>query len=267
MFNSSNSRIITLSDTNNSDTQNLEKSKTEKPVSRFWACFFSMSIFALLWTGKMQKTRKWILLFSLFVFIVFFADPTMYPDGYDENSNFWHVLPNPSLEMFLDNTVKEHLPDYYSTDLVFGLSYLFLSLYERIVFIGAFFIIIYFMHKWTSQYNFDNFGYKSKREWKKANSQKRNVKDDLKNAGDKIFDQSKKTASKINEKIPSSKIKESSKFTVEKITDVINDIKSQKFGNEDIVKKLKEYYDLMLLGVITESDYEKIKEELLKSKK
>lgn len=30
------------------------------PVSRFWACFFAPSIFALLWTRKMKKTRRWI---------------------------------------------------------------------------------------------------------------------------------------------------------------------------------------------------------------
>ena len=53
-----------------------ENKPEEKPVSRFWACFFSTSIFALLWTQKMEKTRKWILIMiitslgSIFVVIV-----------------------------------------------------------------------------------------------------------------------------------------------------------------------------------------------------
>ena len=41
----------------------------EQPVSRVWACVFSFSIFAVLWTNKMRKTRRWAVLFSLLVLV------------------------------------------------------------------------------------------------------------------------------------------------------------------------------------------------------
>lgn len=37
----------------------------DKPPSRFFACLFSGSLFALLWTYKIKKTRKWPLLVSI----------------------------------------------------------------------------------------------------------------------------------------------------------------------------------------------------------
>lgn len=40
----------------------VKENKNEEPVSRFWACFFAVGIFALFWTQKMKKTRIWILM-------------------------------------------------------------------------------------------------------------------------------------------------------------------------------------------------------------
>ena len=34
---------------------------TYEPVSRFWACVFSWTIFALFWTLKIDMTKKWLL--------------------------------------------------------------------------------------------------------------------------------------------------------------------------------------------------------------
>lgn len=96
----------------------------EEPVSRFWSCFFSTSIFALNWTQKMKKTRKWLLLLPIIIF----------------------------------GMVLNRIPN--TSNNVFDLSTIILSLLTMI-------LVIYFMFKWTTQYNLKNFGYTSKREWKK----------------------------------------------------------------------------------------------------
>ena len=54
----------------------------EQPVSRVWACVFSFSIFAVLWTNKMKKTRRWAVLFSLLV-LVQVGDVMLY--AYDDD--------------------------------------------------------------------------------------------------------------------------------------------------------------------------------------
>ena len=116
---------------------------TKMPVSRFWACALSPTIFALLWTQKMRKTSKWIPIFALFVAV-------------------WFIIDAVSGNMLSDTS--------YSEDLVFPLSDTILVVYDRVIQIGSIALVVYFMFKWTTAYNLENFGYKSKREWKNATS-------------------------------------------------------------------------------------------------
>lgn len=97
------------------------------PISRFWACVFVNSIFALLWTQKMKITRKWI----------------------------WYMVVILSLDIF--GIVGSGL---VAIELIDNLS--ILSFVLSI-------ILIYLMFKWTTQYNLENFGYESKKEWEKYN--------------------------------------------------------------------------------------------------
>ena len=41
----------------------MGKDRKERPMSRFWSCFFAGSIFALYWTLPMKKSIKWALQF------------------------------------------------------------------------------------------------------------------------------------------------------------------------------------------------------------
>ena len=58
----------------------------EQPVSRVWACVFSFSIFAVLWTNTMKKTRRWAVLFSLLV-LVPVGDVMLY--AYDDDYRYY----------------------------------------------------------------------------------------------------------------------------------------------------------------------------------
>ena len=124
-----------------SDRIKTDSKGAEAPVSRFWACVFSPTIFALLWTQKMRKTLKWIPIFVLFVVV-------------------WFIIDVVSGDMLSDTSRSE--------DLVFSLSDTILVVYDRVIQIGSIALVVYFMFKWTTAYNLENFGYKSKREWKNA---------------------------------------------------------------------------------------------------
>jgi hypothetical protein len=109
--------------------------KNEEPVSRFWACFFALGIFALFWTQKIEKTRKWILMALLSYVVNIFGSGLMYTDEYLNSTS----------------TINE----------IIFISYV-------IILLILLPLIIYFMFKWTTKYNLKNFGYKSKKEWKRS---------------------------------------------------------------------------------------------------
>ena len=116
----------------------LSKSSKAEPVSRFWACFFSTDVIALFWTHKMKKTRKWILLYlfciGLHCLRILVLEP-IYALGLEGSTIF---IPTVLLGfLFLGFTIT---------------------------------LMVYFMLQWTTQYNLDNFGYRSKKDWKKAKS-------------------------------------------------------------------------------------------------
>ena len=138
-------------------------------------------------------------------------------------------------------------------------------------------MIVYFMLKWTTQYNLKHFGYKSKREWKKANLPQRNIGEKIKEHSSKTISSIKDISKKTSEKIPSEKIMETStkaaeKITetstkaAEKITETAKNLKPDFKMSEDAKRKqIREWHDMMTMGVITESEFEKKKEEFLKA--
>lgn len=105
-----------------------------EPVSRFWACFFSPGIFALLWTTKMRVTRKWLLAI---------AGPWAMP-------------------IVVAALVDEYKPAGLLDEVA-----------TAAMVIGAFGIPVFatavpFMFKWATEYNTERFGHASRRAWKEA---------------------------------------------------------------------------------------------------
>ncbi|RNJ76194.1 MAG: hypothetical protein D9C04_02245 [Nitrosopumilus sp. B06] len=111
---------------------------SDSPVSRFWACFFSHSIFALFWTIKMEKVQRWILISIL-------------STGSTYGGFFAYFV---AVEFAEKSNVL------YDMAFVFGMILFGMGISASIV------LPIYFMYKWASEYNVENFGYESKIEWK-----------------------------------------------------------------------------------------------------
>ena len=98
-----------------------------KPVSRFWACCCASSIFALLWTQKMKKTRMWLLICILPQVVIYVAPYVV-------------ILLIPGIE------------DMSESAAFILIIVLFLS--PIIILINS----IYFMYQWTSEYNLQLVG-------------------------------------------------------------------------------------------------------------
>ena len=263
-----------MADPNNPKTDVGQDNNRQMPLSRFWACFFSFSIFALLWTGKMQKTRRWIPLFVVFITIWFVLDQLLYPSEDYSDITIPHDLdslpyiePNVRLEKFLSGMLNDYFPNNEHLDDVISLiSFSFIVLYDVVLHIGSLLMIVYFMLKWTTQYNLKHFGYKSKREWKKANLPQRNIGEKIKEHSSKTISNIKDISKKTSEKIPSDKIMETSTKAAEKITETAKNLKPDFKMSEDAKRKqIREWHDMMTMGVITESEFEKKKEEFLKA--
>ena len=101
-----------------------------EPVSRSFACFFSTSIFGLLWTQKMRKTRKWLLVCLVSQIPIMIA--------------FYIIF---QLDIGNDSGL---------IGIVLG-GYFF-----------SWISPCYFMYKWATAYNLKMFGYKSERAWKRS---------------------------------------------------------------------------------------------------
>lgn len=108
-----------------------------RPVSRFWACVFAASIFALFWTPKLGKTRRWILLV-----VPLSVVPSVGPELAALAAESWGS------------------PDY---DLLVAVSTV--AVFSWAPLHAA---VVYLMFRWTTEYNLDNFGVRSKREWRQG---------------------------------------------------------------------------------------------------
>ena len=254
-----------------SDKIKTDSKGTEMPVSRFWACVFSPTIFALLWTRKMGKTLKWIPIFALFIAVWFVIDELLYYDldaavmpsisdiGFYQERVMGVVVP--FLDgLFLDAVSGGLLPDaIYSEDLVFVLSHIILVVYDLIIYIGSIALMIYFMFKWTTAHNLENFGYKSKREWKNAtrvnDRPKHEIRKELKKYGESAADGMSHVASRV---------KSTGGKSIDNIEAAISKIRQAPESNDDeIIAKIRKWHDLMEIGVISESEFDDRKNALL----
>ncbi|RNJ77815.1 MAG: hypothetical protein EB830_01400 [Nitrosopumilus sp. H13] len=115
----------------------------DAPVSRFWACFFSHSILALVWTIKMKKVQKWILVTALAV-------------GAEFGGLGIYFL----ISWLFDGIGMS------AAAIIYGNISVSMGVSAGII------LPIYFMHTWTTEYNMDNFGCKSRKEWKTGHDSK-----------------------------------------------------------------------------------------------
>ena len=108
----------------------MGKDRKERPMSRFWSCFFAGSIFALYWTLPMKKSIKWALQFV----------------------GLWLVSIGAGLAVETVIMVE----NYGAAMGIWAIS------------LGPLAVIIIVMYRWVSAYNLEHFGYASKSEWDKA---------------------------------------------------------------------------------------------------
>ena len=119
----------------------------EKPVSRFWACLFSASIFALIWTLKLKKTRMWlILIIGINIGVAVLSTALIGDTG----------------NLTLEGDYNKNYMDQESIYPVLEMTSLTIISFLSII------PFIILMFRWTTAYNLATCGYKSKGEWKKS---------------------------------------------------------------------------------------------------
>ncbi len=260
-----------------SDVSNNSKSD-ELPLSRFWACFFCCSIFALLWTGKIQKTRKWIPLFTLFVAVWFVADYMLYSEYYTSPDEFvnltFYIEPNQKLEIFMYNVINEHSSDISNIlieEIAFLISFVMIILYNLVIILGIVLANVYFMLKWVTAYNIHNYNYKSKREWKRVNYPPNEYIVKLKQLGSKTENNIKDVSAKIGENLKDvsvktgENLKDVSTWTSQKVSESTKNLKiNHRLSEENKRHQIEEWHKLMLMGVLTEKEFEQKKSNFLK---
>ena len=249
-----------------SDVSNNQKSD-ELPLSRFWACFFCCSIFALLWTGKIQKTRKWIPLFTTFVAVWFVADYMLYSEYYrslDEFVNLaFYIEPNQKLEIFMYNVINNYSLDISNIlieEIAFLVSFVMIILYNLVIILGIVLANVYFMLKWVTSYNLENYSYKSKREWKKVNYPPNEYVVKLKQLGSKTGNNLKESSVKVGKNLKDVSVK-----TGDMISESAKNLKDKRQISEENKRyQIEEWHKLMLMGVLTEKEFEQKKSNFLK---
>ena len=124
-----------------------KEAKNEEPVSRIWACVSANGIFALFWTLKMKKTLWWLLV-NIVSHSVFMG---------------LAVLTGYTVEIMTDTEFESGIEFEDTSALLLVLLILALM---PLIYVPP----IYFMWRWTTEFNTRIFGYKSKNDWKKAGS-------------------------------------------------------------------------------------------------
>ena len=117
------------------------------------------------------------------------------------------------------------------------------------------------MFKWTTGHNIENFGYKSKRDWKREDPTQKNVEDVVVGAGKKAGKKAANGLKGIGRKIPSEEIKSAGTTVGKKMADVAN--RPEKVNSNRAREEIEKYHGMMLRGVISESDFERKKNQLL----
>ena len=198
----------------------------------------------------MKKTRRWAVLFSLLV-LVQVGDAMLY--AYDDDymySDWW--IPKYS-NPYLVDIMQGIVPDAAA----YAVSVVLTIAWDWVVWIGIIFAMVYYMFKWTTRYNLENFGYKSKRDWKREDPAQKNVEDVVVGAGKKAA----KGLKGIGRKIPSEEIKSVGTTVGKKMTDAAN--RPEKMNSNRVREEIEKYHGMMQRGVISESDFERKKNQLL----
>ena len=226
----------------------------EQPVSRVWACVFSFSIFAVLWTNKIKKTRRWAVLFSLLV-LVHVGEVMLYAHDDDYMYSDWWIFKysNPYIEDLMQGIVPDVVAYAVSVALTIA--------WDWVVWIGIIFAMVYYMFKWTTRYNIENFGHKSKRDWKREDPTQKNIEDVVAGAGKKAGKKAANGLKGIGRKIPSEEIKSAGATVGKRMADATN--RPEKISSSRAMEEIEKYHGMMLRGVISKSDFERKKKQLL----
>jgi hypothetical protein len=116
----------------------------QKPVSRFWACIFANGLIGLLWSMKFKKARKHLVLLA--VPVVVFVGISYTNTGVIDSELDPDML-----------TVPDSLDHTQTFGLVFSVVWAV--------------VMMYFMYRWSTEYNLMTCGFESKGEWKKYNTE------------------------------------------------------------------------------------------------
>jgi hypothetical protein len=228
----------------------------------------------------MQKTRKWIVLFVLYVFVVHIADNMLYA-SYDMDSldfvDFWDFSYLDTIESFVGSLFVYGvesgyvLPEHVSEDLVFAIAYSLDGLWGWIVWLGSIALIIYYMFKWTSSYNLEKFGHKSRRDWERANNYRNKYVGFLTDFMKSFYSNGSNLAT--SGKSATSALKQTARHEAPKIAHGAKTLakKNKEFleklrgtgTSDDVINQIRKYHDLLELGVISESEFAAKKRELL----
>ena len=207
----------------------------------------------------MKKTRRWAVLFSLLV-LVHAGDAILYAyPGYLDTDWWIPQYSNPYIEELLLGTV----PDVAA----YVVSVVLTIVWDWVVWIGIIFAMIYYMFKWTTRYNLDNFGFKSKRDWKRGNPTQKNVEEVVIDAGKRAAEGLKD----IGKRIPSDEIKGVGAAAGKKMAEgaaagkkmAAAAARPEKTNPDKIREEIEKYHSMMLRGVISETDFERKKNQLL----
>ncbi len=123
--------------------------------------------------------------------LAFSADEMLYT--LDGSTTWWDLVgydvPNPQIEDLVGTAMQSGAPD--TTDAIAdgtvrAASVVLTLLWDWAVPVGPVFAMIYCMFRWTTKYNLENFGCRSKREWKRRDPAQRNVEEEVADAGRRV---------------------------------------------------------------------------------
>ena len=173
--------------------------------------------------------------------------------AYDDDymySDWW--IPKYS-NPYIEDLMQGIVPDVA----VYAVSAVLTIAWDWVVWIGIIFAMVYYMFKWTTRYNIENFSHKSKRDWKREDPAQKNIEDAMVGAGKKAA----KGLKGIGRKIPSEEIKSAGTTVGKKMADAAN--RPEKMSSNRAREEIEKYHGMMLRGVISESDFERKKNQLL----
>ena len=268
------------------DSDRKEGGMHEPPISRLWACVFSVTILALLWTQKMKKTRRWMLAFAFFVMVWCTVDTLLYYEYYEAEG-----MPFDMMVLFetygggtehmatlvdrllLDAVGTDILPDTaYSDNMIYSMASSILFVHDWIAIPGSFALVVYLMYRWTTLYNLENFGYRSKGEWKKAGRPqgdgighriREGTHDGARYAASMMRDVGSKSADRIG--AASSRIMDVGGKSADKIgAAAASRIRHGSDTQDDeVVRRIQKWHGLAKKGAISAAEFEAKKREIL----